>query len=117
MNLTTKAMKFYQVAHLYVGCKLEWGYIYIDFTANKLYDIDLFGLKPALFPLSAMTEEQKKEHKKLLELLFIAEEETVRGETPESFKYLLDNHFDLYNLIEQGEAIDVTTLKVNPYKS
>lgn len=35
--------------------------------------------------------------------------------SPNNFHYLLSNHFDLFNLIEQGEAIDVTTLENNPY--
>ena len=29
---------------------------------------------------------------------------------------LIEWHFDIANLIEQGEAIDVNTLEENPYK-
>lgn len=30
--------------------------------------------------------------------------------------YLIKHHFDIAGLIEKGQAIDVNTLKVNPYK-
>ena len=32
------------------------------------------------------------------------------------FIFLVKNHFDVAELISQGKAIDVNTLKVNPYK-
>ena len=32
------------------------------------------------------------------------------------FIFLVKNHFDVAELISQGQAIDVNTLKVNPYK-
>ena len=31
-------------------------------------------------------------------------------------KHCLENHFDIAGLIEKGKAVDVNTLKVNPYK-
>ena len=31
-------------------------------------------------------------------------------------KHCLENHFDIAGLIEKGQAVDVNTLKVNPYK-
>jgi len=31
-------------------------------------------------------------------------------------QYLVKNHFDIANLIESGEAIDVNQLQINPYK-
>lgn len=36
--------------------------------------------------------------------------------SPAQFKYLIDNYFDLWDLISNNEAIDVTTLTNNPYK-
>lgn len=32
------------------------------------------------------------------------------------FIFLVKNHFDVAELISQGQAIDINTLKVNPYK-
>lgn len=32
------------------------------------------------------------------------------------FQFMVSWHFDIANLIEKGDAIDVNTLKVNPYK-
>ena len=31
-------------------------------------------------------------------------------------KHCLENHFDIAGLIEKGQAIDINTLNVNPYK-
>lgn len=36
--------------------------------------------------------------------------------TVRTFRRLVKNHFDVANLIKKGQAIDVNTLKVNPYK-
>ena len=33
------------------------------------------------------------------------------------FIFLAKNHFDVAELISQGQAVDVNTLKVNPYKN
>ena len=33
-----------------------------------------------------------------------------------TIKKLIEWHFDIANLIEKGEAIDVNTLETNPYK-
>ena len=31
-------------------------------------------------------------------------------------KHCLENHFDIAGLIEKGQAVDINSLKVNPYK-
>ena len=54
-------------------------------------------LKPYLFPMSSMTEEQKKEY---LDLLYIS---PARG-----IDYLNEHMFDYRGLIEKGLAIDAT---------
>ena len=36
--------------------------------------------------------------------------------TFDSYQQLIEWHFDLFNGIESGEAIDVNTLDENPYK-
>ena len=100
------------------------------------------GTKPAFFPLSAMTEEQSFILIRLhwfygrydirdIEVVrnvidfkvcygkikrWYRKRMSIRGETPEQFAYLLSQRFDLFNLIPEQEAIDVTTLEINPYE-
>lgn len=72
-------------------------------------------VKPYLFPLSSMTEEQKNEYNKWKhEVPFYfyeygdVVEEIALYDSPESFEYLIENHFDYKGLIERGLAIDAT---------
>ena len=60
-------------------------------------------IKPYLFPLSSMTEEQEKEYNNLncYELGCFPHSE-------EAFDYLTKNHFDYRYLIEKGLALDAT---------
>ena len=72
-------------------------------------------VKPYLFPLSSMTDEQKKKYNWLKHSVFVChyeygdvEEEIELYDSPESFEYLIENHFDYRGLIEKGLAIDAT---------
>ena len=65
-------------------------------------------IKPYLFPLSSMTEEQWKE----LQSLMIHDSYSILYHTLESFNWLLKNHFDIYELIPMGLANDATGLNI-----
>ena len=74
--------------------------------------------KPYLFPLSSMTEEQKKEYNRLKhniqlvnELGYVVEEAELL-DSPESFEYLIENNFDYHDLIPNGLANDATGLNI-----
>lgn len=67
-------------------------------------DFDIKKVKPYLFPLSSMTEEQSKE----LQSLMIHDSYDILYHTIESFDYLCKNHFDYRGLIPMGLAIDAT---------
>lgn len=100
-----------------------------NLVGEKLYTIDSNGLinndydleeiKPYLFPLSSMNDEQKKEYNRwkhevpvyYYEYGYIAEEVEL-FDSPESFEYLIENHFDYHGLIEKGLAIDTTELNI-----
>ena len=84
-------------------------------------NFDISNIKPYLFPLSSMTEEQKIDLIKYLDarLLF------VRGEIIFSclyantmdrwkrvFEWCIKNHFDICGLIPMGLAIDCTNLNI-----
>ena len=76
-------------------------------------------IKPYLFPLSSMTEEQKREYDMLLTDIPTYEYEAgdivTVFETYDnwmSIDYLNANHFDYRGLIEKGLAIDATRLNI-----
>ena len=76
-------------------------------------------VKPYLFPLSSMTEEQKKEYNYWKHDIPVcryeygdAVDELELFESPESFNYLIENHFDYYGLIPMGLALDATGLNI-----
>ena len=70
-------------------------------------DFPVECVKPYLFPLSSMTEEQEKEYSNLncYELGCFPHSE-------EALDYLTKNHFDYRYLIEKGLAIDATGLGI-----
>jgi len=83
------------------------------------FHIEENNIKPYLFPLSSMTEEQKKEYHNLC-----SEEEREEIEfgewvtrvyyhnTIESIDWLNAHHFDYRGLIERGLALDATGLNI-----
>lgn len=86
-------------------------------TGDKGYpfEVDWKDCKPYLFPLSSMTEEQKKKYnfwKHEVPVCHYAYGDVVEEielyESPASFDYLIENHFDYYGLIPMGIAEDAT---------
>ena len=73
---------------------------------HKLTDITKFDSYVAECFLS-------KDVMKLMKLDMISETKISYFE----FIFLVKNHFDVAELISQGQAIDVNTLEVNPYKN
>ena len=65
-------------------------------------------IKPYLFPLSSMTEEQKKEYQYITERWMYDSSYSICDSTD----YLNKNHFDYRGLIEKGLAIDATGLNI-----
>ena len=65
---------------------------------------DIEDIKPYLFPLSSMTEEQEKEWSYTLSSDYNITYDTV--------DWCNKNHFDYRGLIEKGLAIDATGLNV-----
>ena len=89
----------------------------IKLDTRDNYTINVSDVKPYLFPLSSMTEEQKKEYRKVCELdTEILSKHPMDG-TPfpalyNSQDWLNKNHFDYRGLIEKGLAIDATGLNI-----
>ena len=105
----------------------DWEYAV---TAKDTAPIEIDFIKPYLFPLSSMTEEQEKEIQEItgnpdyaciirktdgleLWLNFIDTDPTIWLDTIcEVQDYLNKNHFDYRGLIEKGLAIDATGLNI-----
>ena len=76
-------------------------------------------IKPYLFPIESMSEEQKKEYNRLKHDVSVCHyeygepvEEIELYDSPESFEYLIENKFDYYGLIPMGLANDATNLNI-----
>ena len=76
-------------------------------------------IKPYLLPLSSMTEEQKCEYNRLKHDVPVYHyeygdvvDEIELYDSPISFEYLIENHFDVYDLIPLGLAKDATNLNI-----
>ena len=88
-------------------------------TSSEDRDFYIDEVKPYLFPMSSMTEEQKGEYNRWKHLVPVCHyeygdvvEEDELWESPASFEYLIANHFDDKGLIERGLAIDATNLNI-----
>ena len=98
----------------------EYGETYI---AAQIYSINTDGyvknchddetvyidnVRPYLFPLSSMTEEQKKEYQYITERWMNDPAYSISN----SIDWLNKHHFDYRGLIEKGLAIDATGLNI-----
>lgn len=72
--------------------------------SDGAFSLDLMECKPYLYPLSSMTEEQKRE------LICIINSDYAQTD------WYNKNHFDYRNLISKNLAIEVTE-ENNPYKN
>jgi hypothetical protein len=100
----------------------DWENTLFDFWEDERkiqYDYQLYlsEFKPYLFPLSSITEEQKKEFPGEVSILnsfidgsiyLFEDEELTPEDIIELFDFLNKNHFDYRGLIENGLAIDAT---------
>ena len=91
----------------YVSSKYEE--IKLDTCDN--YTLDVLDVKPYLFPLSSMTEEQKMFLKQQNWCIAISTSGTVET-TVEGIDWLNKNHFDYRGLIEKDLALDATGLNI-----
>lgn len=111
------------------GVKIQYHHIQETIT-DILLDINMFGrvniyghikdicdVKPYLFPISSMTEEQKKEYGKVcvLDTEILSRHPMDGSPFPALYNsqdWLNKNHFDYRGLIPMGLAIDATNLNI-----
>ena len=95
-----------EILHGY--CKGDiWYEFYFREDCSICIDI-VSKIKPYLFPMSSMTENQKKEWQSLM----IQDIYGILYHTIESYDYLNKHHFDYRGLIPKGLAIDATGLNI-----
>lgn len=113
-----KQTQFSEVAHLYLGCTV------MDtitpstrekFVMNEINDgvfqcIEHGFFKPVLRPLSDMTNDEHKEWLSFYNYQGKMAKAYGIGEAKRTV-FLLSKHFDLFDLIPNGFALDSTTLK------
>ena len=105
-------------ARLPYGVKVESVFLNTDTKKRKSCGIEVFDatcilmirdgfgeFKPYLFPLSSMTEKQKKEYQYITERWMNDPSYSIISD---SIDWLNENHFDYRGLIEKGLAIDAT---------
>lgn len=102
----------YNVKVLFKNKVFSIDYIFAIYEEIKLdtpdnYTINISEVKPYLFPLSSMTEEQEEEYNNLN-----GYELGCFPHTEEALDYLIKNHFDYRYLIDKGLAIDATGLNI-----
>ena len=93
----------------------------VELTINNVKELvtdNLYDIKPYLFPLSSMTDEQKNEFDKMVDLDVEIAISHIKNDIPlytsgiNKFNWLIKNHFDIYGLIPMGLAIDATGLDI-----
>lgn len=115
-----------QYLHLYLGCRVDYNGIKGLLTkvdiGHRLCQVDISNMmgqnfsvrmdevKPILRPLSSMTEEEKEESEKVyvdMQDKADAEGHICDAEIwAEHSRWLLSKHFDVFQLIEYGLAIE-----------
>lgn len=95
-----------------------------SFLYNNKFDSKVWNFKPIVRPLSDLTKEI--EHKgerfvpieriKELNLGIMPKNNNIGWMYYQQVQKLIEWHFDLADLISKGEAIDVNSLEINPYK-
>ena len=79
---------------------------------DSLRSSDIEDIKPYLFPLSNMTEEQKVIYGDFCYAIIHSLAWDMQASLNELFDWLNKNHFDYRGLIEKGLAIDATGLNI-----
>ena len=91
--------------------RIKFAVMYGD--SDKLEDIlDITNIKPYLFPMSSMTDEQKRDYQYITERWMNNPAYSIS----DSFDWLNKNHFDYRGLIDKELALDATGLNVYKMK-
>lgn len=91
--------------------RIKFAVMYGD--SDKLEDIlDITNIKPYLYPLLSMTEEQKEEYVKLQQRVIYNGRGLVNLDVMKYVDWCYKHHIDINDLIPKGLAIDATVLNI-----
>lgn len=79
---------------------------------NEIGNTDDTEIKPYLFPLSSMTEEEKEEYYELQQRVIYNSKGVVNEDVKKYINWCYKKHLDINNLIPIGLAIDATGLNI-----
>lgn len=94
---------------------LDLEHNYADVLRDAFYYNKIVDIKPYLRPLSSMTEEEMDAYANTNSFLYTNGIPYNLVYTTKGLFFLLNNHFDIFDLISKGLAIAVTE-ENNPYK-
>lgn len=87
--------------------------VFITHCELNADELTYFGdVRPYLFPLSSMTEEQKEEYCALQQKVIYNNKGPINSDVMEYVNWCYKNHIDINNLIPKKLAIDATGLNI-----
>ena len=86
--------------------------IYLADAINHPKKCSIDDVKPYLFPLSSMTEEQKEEYCQLQQRIIYNSKGIVNEDITEYINWCYENHLDINGLIPKGLSLDATGLNI-----
>ena len=87
-----------------------YGEVGVDDGSTYLYPIS--EVKPYLFPMSSMTDEEKEEYCQLQQRVIYNSKGPVNEDVTKYINWCYKKHLDINNLIPIGLAIDATDLNL-----
>lgn len=81
-------------------------------TSTGHVDFQIEKIKPYLFPMSSMTEEEKEEYCQLQQRIIYNSKRVVNEDVMKYINWCYKKHLDINNLIPMGLAIDATNLNI-----
>ena len=91
---------------------LDLEHNYGDVLRDAFYYDKIVKIKPFLFPLSSMTEEEKEEYCQLQQRVIYNSKGVINEDVTKYINWCYKKHLDINGLIPMGLAIDATGLNI-----
>lgn len=91
---------------------LDLEHNYGDVLRDTFYYDKIVKIKPYLFPLSSMTEEEKEEYCQLQQRVIYNSKGVINEDVTKYINWCYKKHLDINNLIPMELAIDATGLNI-----
>ena len=91
---------------------LDLEHNYGNVLQDSFYYNQIKDIKPYLFPLSSMTEEEKEEYCQLQQRVIYNSKGVINEDVTKYINWCYKKHLDINNLIPMELAIDATNLNI-----